>query len=145
MAFDMDRWKRLAGIKGKREPEPVAVISVAAAISREEMVPIVGESNYQPAIRSACGWSKPEDICFECMAELVPEPSNPHDPNAVRVDIDGRCVGYLSREHAAELGPAIAEGIKTQGTGMCRAVIAGHKDGETANLGVFLHLQVTRS
>lgn len=106
----------------------VAVVSVAAAISREEMVPIVGESHYQPAIRLACGWKESEDVMFECFAELVPEPDNPHDSNAVRVDIDGQCVGYLPRGRAAEMGPAIAEGIETQGTGMCRAVIRGAQE-----------------
>ena len=29
---------------------------------------------------------------------LVPEPSNPHDPNAVMVQISGQKVGYISRE-----------------------------------------------
>lgn len=30
--------------------------------------------------------------------ELVPEPKNPHDPNAVAVHIAGQLVGYISRE-----------------------------------------------
>jgi len=34
-------------------------------------------------------------------ATLVPEPSNPHDPNAVAVVIDGHHVGYIPRELAA--------------------------------------------
>lgn len=28
---------------------------------------------------------------------LSPEPTNPHDPNAIQVKIDGRCIGYISR------------------------------------------------
>jgi sRNA-binding protein len=34
------------------------------------------------------------------VADLVPEANNPHDANAVRVDIDGLTVGYLDREDA---------------------------------------------
>jgi hypothetical protein len=30
--------------------------------------------------------------------------------------------------------------IQRNGSGMCRAVIAGHANGDTDNLGVFLHL-----
>ena len=78
------------------------------------------------------------------MAELVPEPDNEHDPNAICVHINGRCVGYLSRRDAVEMGPAIVDGIEAQGTGMVRAVIAGHEGGTTDNLGVFLHLMVNR-
>jgi collagen type III alpha len=104
----------------------------------------VGESNYQPAIRAACNWQKGQDTRFECMAELVPEPTNEYDPNAVMVKIDGQCVGYLSRQDAKELGEYIAASIQEQGTGMVRAVIAGRGDGETDNLGVFLHVNVTR-
>ena len=39
-------------------------------------------------------------VPFDCIAALVPEPSNPYDSNAVMVQIDGRHVGYLSREDA---------------------------------------------
>jgi len=103
-------------------------------------VDVVGESNYQAAIRKACGWKPGAETRFECMAELIPEPSNPYDSNAVMVQIDGACVGYLSRSDAVKFGPAIRAAIQGQGTGCCRAVIAGRAQGETDNLGVFLHL-----
>lgn len=103
-------------------------------------VDVVGESHYQPAIRSACNWKPDTDTLFHCMAELIPEPANPHDRNAIKVTIDKSCVGYLSRQDAVTLGPAIREAIKRQGSGMCRAVIAGHANGDTDNLGVFLHI-----
>jgi hypothetical protein len=103
-------------------------------------VDVVGESHYQPAIRAACGWKRGTDTLFHCVAELVPEPTNPYDPNAIKVTINGACVGYLPRQEAATLGPAIREAIEQQGSGACRAVIAGHATGDTDNLGVFLHL-----
>jgi hypothetical protein len=103
-------------------------------------VEVVGESNYQDAIRKACDWKKGTDTHFECMAELVPEPSNRFDPNAIMVHIDGARVGYLSRGDARKFGPAIRAAIDMQGFGSCRAVIAGRAHGETDNLGVFLHV-----
>ena len=117
--------------------------TVKANVTSEQRVNVVGESNYQPAIRAACGWKPGQDTRFECFAELVPEPTNPHDPNAVMVRIDGQRVGYLSRQDAKELGPVIVAGIKTHGSGMCRAFIAGRADGDTTNLGVFLSLNLT--
>ena len=33
---------------------------------------------------------------------LVPEPKNPHDKNAVRVDVDGLPIGYIPRDKARE-------------------------------------------
>lgn len=110
----------------------------------EELVNVVGESHYQPAIRAACGAGINEEVKFECFAELVPEPTNPYDPNAMKVLIEERLVGYLSRADAVELGPAIMAARETTGGGLCRAVIAGHKDSETTNLGVFLHLDISR-
>lgn len=103
-------------------------------------VDVVGESHYQPAIRNACNWKAGIDTQFHCMAELIPEPTNPYDRNAIKVTIDGACVGYLSRQDAVRLGGAIREAVKRQGSGMCRAVIAGHANSDTDNLGVFLHL-----
>ncbi|HET7486130.1 MAG TPA: HIRAN domain-containing protein [Solirubrobacterales bacterium] len=103
-------------------------------------VEVVGESHYQPAIRAACNWKPGTDTLFHCTAELVPEPTNPYDRNAIKVTINGACVGHLSREDAVTLGPAVRAAIKRQGSGVCRAVIAGHANGDTDNLGVFLHL-----
>ena len=142
MAFDMKRWKQLAGIKSEPPVEQSTVDSSQSV--HEEMVNVVGESYYQPAIRAACGARVNEDVFFECLAELVPEPENPYDSNAVKVLIDGQKVGHLSRSDAVEFGPTIAEAIENQGPGIVRAVIAGHKDSETTNLGVFLHLRISR-
>jgi hypothetical protein len=110
----------------------------------EELVDVVGESYYQPAIRAACGAGGNEEVKFECFAELVPEPENPHDPNAVKVMIDGRQVGHLSRADAVELGPAIVAARKLEGGGLVRAMIVGHEGGDTDNLGVFLRIEINR-
>lgn len=118
--------------------------SLRAEVVHEERINVVGESNYQPAIRKACGWTPGTDTRFECFAEVVPEPTNRYDPNAIRIDIDGACVGYLSRADALQLGPAIREALADHGSQLVRAVIAGRADGETDNLGVFLHMTIGR-
>lgn len=58
---------------------------------------VVGESNYQDSFRAICGRRKKagEDMTVE--ATLVKE-NSPYDPNAVRVEIQGRTVGYVPRD-----------------------------------------------
>ena len=50
----------------------------------------------------------------EVTAVLVPEPGNPHDPNAVQVTVAGEMIGYLGRDiapgYAAVLGPLAQRG-----------------------------------
>lgn len=107
----------------------------------DALVPVVGESHYQNAIRHACGSDRWEDIRFDCIAALVPEPSNPYDPNAVIVQVAGERVGYLSREDAVAYGGLVGR-LADQGRAVvCAAMIAGRGPGsDTPNLGVFLHL-----
>jgi hypothetical protein len=61
---------------------------------------IVGESHYQDVLEKLAGGRTEEGVAVEYDARLVPERKNPYDPNAVRVDIKGQTVGYLSREDA---------------------------------------------
>ena len=42
-------------------------------------------------------------------AELVPEPENPHDPNAIKVLVDGVHVGYIKSGSCAHLLKVIRE------------------------------------
>jgi HIRAN domain len=106
-----------------------------------ELVGVVGESHYQGDIRDICGSHKWEDVSFDCIAALVPEPSNPYDPNAVMVQIDARLVGHLSRADAVKYRPLIDQALAKDKLVACRARIAGHgPGGETSNLGVFLHM-----
>lgn len=62
---------------------------------------IVGESHYQDALRAIAGPEAPSGHQLEVRAQLIPEPSNPHDGNAVAVFINGQKVGYLARDLAA--------------------------------------------
>lgn len=61
---------------------------------------VVGESRYQDALVAICGAHTRYGHEGEYLAVLKREPSNAFDPNAIAVHIDGRKVGYLSREQA---------------------------------------------
>ncbi|MCZ7599752.1 MAG: HIRAN domain-containing protein [Gammaproteobacteria bacterium] len=76
-------------------------------------------------------------------AHLVHEDDNPHDRYAVRVDIHGKTVGYLSRELALEFRKSIAELGHPGLTAKCNALIVGgwnRGDGDTGHFGVKLDL-----
>ena len=97
-----------------------------------ELVNVAGESHYQEALRAI---TKGESR-VETTAALIPEPSNPHDPNAVRVEIEEKLVGYLPRVAAVAYGPLVTEPAERGRTAVCEAMISG-RDGM---YGVFLQL-----
>jgi hypothetical protein len=67
---------------------------------------IVGESYCRDALLRIA--ARRGGVPVHCNADLVFEPDNPYDPNAVAVVIDGLKVGHLSRQHAAEYGRVLA-------------------------------------
>jgi hypothetical protein len=90
---------------------------------------VVGESNYQANLEAICGKRTEMGENRVVTAMLILEDSNPHDPNAVRVDIQGKTVGYLSRaaakkyrkrfpgQNGAQCAANIRGGWKRKGTG----------------------------
>jgi hypothetical protein len=97
--------------------------------------------HYQKALKALAG-PKCEDgvehVEHYCKATLVLENNNPHDDKAVRVDIDGRTVGYLSRDMAREYRRKVASGSMT-----VQALIVGgwnRGGGDTGHYGVKLDL-----
>jgi len=106
-----------------------------------------GTDHYQDAIWTAVDGAKSElkrSLRVRTLAMLVPEPRNPHDPNAVAVFIDGRHVGYVPRDPAAALSRRIrALGAAGRLTGACEASIVGPAAVPTAGrptLAVYLDL-----
>jgi hypothetical protein len=53
---------------------------------------VAGESHYQANIRRVAAVGKP--------VQLIPEPTNKYDRNAVRIDVDGLTIGYIPRDIA---------------------------------------------
>lgn len=85
-------------------------------------VEVVGESNYQAALERICGGRSRDGAEKYVTATLVPEDSNPYDENAVRVDIGGVTVGYLSRHAAKTYRKRLGASV---GSRDCAAVIRG--------------------
>jgi hypothetical protein len=104
---------------------------------------VVGESHYQPWIERVVGGRTGESAEHYTDADLVLEDANPHDPKAVRVDVHGGTVGYLSREDARAYRRWVTA---THGRPMgatCPAVIVGGWDrggGDRGHFGVKLDL-----
>lgn len=100
---------------------------------------IVGESHYQDSLKRITHGRS--DVRHECTAELYLEPNNKYDPNAVRVDIDGKIVGYLSRDMATEMRRSLATaGLNKAGQRVTiNAVIVGGGD---KFYGVWLDMEV---
>jgi hypothetical protein len=107
---------------------------------------IVGESHYQEALEEICGGERDDDGVDRVLnASLVLEDSNPYDPQAVRVDIDGKTVGYLSRPTARRFRQEIAAGQPAGTTLPCKARIKGGWDrgaGDRGHFGVWLNLSL---
>jgi HIRAN domain len=102
---------------------------------------VVGESYYEDNLDQVCGGRTDEGHDYDCMAVLVAEPTNPYDPNAVAVYVDGRMVGHLPRDAAKAYQP-IARRLGGH-YGACTANIRGGWDrggGDTGHYGVVLDL-----
>ncbi|WP_197023617.1 HIRAN domain-containing protein [Rhodococcus sp. UNC363MFTsu5.1] len=69
---------------------------------------VAGESHHEAAIRRLYAGRIPENGSeLDLVAYLVPEPHNPHDSNAVSVEVGGAIVGYLPREDAVRYSPVL--------------------------------------
>ena len=83
-----------------RPQEPVSVSPTYLDGDGSFDFDVVGESNYQHVLEEIVGGRAEHGAAFYCDAELVPEPDNPCDRNAVAVRILERTVAYLSRDEA---------------------------------------------
>lgn len=102
-------------------------------------VEVVGESNYQKALKRASRKSTEIDGKRTTSAYLVCEKKNRHDPNAVRVEIRGRRVGYLDRSTAKAYRERLPNGRGKPPVVKCSAAIFGGSR-DKPSLGVWLDL-----
>lgn len=110
----------------------------------QAVVPVVGEASYQPALESVARGRNARGVLVpDHRAVVTPEPQNRYDRNAVVVTIEGRTVGYLSREDAVTYGPVV-RGARNAGRVIaCEARLIGGWDrgrGDRGSIGVILHL-----
>lgn len=134
---------RLRG--GRREsPGPVRAESAAVSVSVLEGhsdLEVVGELTRQEALWRLSGKARGERVRHPVVAVLVPEPTNPHDPNAIAVRIDGQVIGYLRRAAAQEYLPGLKRLMAARGAHIAlHGVIVGggDRDDGPGRLGVWL-------
>jgi hypothetical protein len=88
-----------------------------------------GESHYQDALETVAGGSTAFGVRIPLItAELVREPANPYDPNAVRVEADGRQLGYVAKEDAPRFHAVIGKLAAQDRPATCRARLTGGWD-----------------
>jgi HIRAN domain len=109
-------------------------VGAVVVLEGDDLVRVVGTSHYQDALLDLTGGrAGDEEIRVQKVALFVPEPDNPHDPNAIAITIDGRLVGYLSRdENQRWLDVVSGHEVGAE------AMIAGRQG--TTGLGVFLRV-----
>ena len=79
---------------------------------------IVGEQAYQNNLKKIAGPKEEKSKFFECYAKVSSDPFNQYDKNAIKVEINGLIVGYISKVEAAKLAgrvvnktvPAVIDG-----------------------------------
>jgi hypothetical protein len=86
---------------------------------------ITEEEHYQTALEAICGQRIPTGVNRFETAYLILEDKNPRNKNAVRVELRGKQVGYLSPEAAIPYRrQLIAKGMPRANV-QCQAVIRG--------------------
>ncbi len=104
---------------------------------------VVGESHYQENLLAVIGHPDlaSERVRVDMSAVLMPEVDNPHDANAISVDVNGLKVGYLSREDARQYRPGLLALQKRVGKPIALAGVivgGGMREDGVGQLGVFL-------
>lgn len=98
---------------------------------------VVGERSYQPALEKLAGGRTEDSADIECVAVLIPETDNPHDKNAVRVEIRGLTVGYLPRDFAKRYRRYLRHHNQPLACISCNALITGGWDRGFGDKGYF--------
>jgi hypothetical protein len=110
------------------------------ALNPGPAVDAAGESHYQDALESIAGGRTCVGVHTPLItAELIREPTNPYDPNAVRIEADGRQLGYVLKEDAPGFHGVIDKLAGQGRPASCRARLTGGWDrghGERGSIGV---------
>ena len=104
---------------------------------------IVGELHYQPAIKLLAGANDEHVRSKEYRAFLIPENDNPYDDKAIRVDIEGMVVGYLSREDARNFRRRLGAKKLVNQITACNAHVTGGRtrNGQKCVYGICLNIK----
>jgi len=105
-----------------------------------------GEEHYQAALEAICGPRIRTGVNRYETASLKLEDKNPQDQNAVRVEILGKQIGYLSPKAAILYRQLLIARGMPKGIGQCAAVIRGgwvSSDGRKGPYYVWLDLPIS--
>jgi Zn-finger nucleic acid-binding protein len=95
---------RVADFEREEAEERAALKAAGFLVSQSGWsVQVVGESHYQSALEKIAGGRSEHGADKYCIARLVREPTNRYDANAVRVEVSGQTVGYVSRDDAEDV------------------------------------------
>lgn len=97
--------------------------------SKNPTVAAVGEHAYKPALRAIT-----DD---QVWVELIPEPDNPHDPNAISIRYDGNVIGYIPRDRTEKYANNIHRIIASGRTPIAKAKIS-HGTGDFHEVSLYL-------
>ena len=129
--------------KGRQRASACAGDAIVLQGDGSYSVRAVGESHCQQSLSTICGGRTEDGHELSCVACLVPEPTNPHDRNAVMVTIDGHRVAYLPRSLAGTYLRSLRDLGIFDRAAFCQAIINGgwdRGDNDKGHFGVVLDL-----
>ena len=110
----------------------------------DAVLQVVGEGSYQDALSALGGRRTTEGPTnTDFLAGLIREANNRYDENAIQVQIDGRRVGYLSRDDAIRYRPVVEWAMAREHLIVAHARLTGGWDrggGDSGSFGVILHV-----
>jgi hypothetical protein len=106
-------------------------------ISELRATNVVGESHYQEALQAICGHRKEEGEHKIVKATVILEDDNPYSNQAVRIDIDGMTVGYLSRHDTPKYRQKLIKTGNANITVTCFAKVVGGWDRGGGDIGYY--------
>jgi len=128
---------------------PGNIVKFQSSYAEPYPLQVQGESNYKANIEDVSNYTGEDEgvDADDFIAHLILEDDNIYDPgNAVRIEIDGKAVGYLAKPAAKKYRKRLAELGLSDVTGECYASIKGgfikRSSGEQADFGVRLDLDL---
>ena len=105
---------------------------------------IAGESKYPAAFAALAGPPRQEGYLVPVVVKLAREPRNSYDRNAIVATVDGHTVGYISRDVAAVVAPAL-DGVGVSELTVCGIVRGGYTKRENFGVHIWLDKHPERS
>lgn len=126
------------------KPKPAAATGFHWPGTGDFEFEVVGESFYQKELARLAGTHGEQSVETECVASLVLEDDNKHDPKAVAVFVNGQKVAHLSREDARSFRRRLGSKKLSGATTTCDALIVGggtKRSGEKLMYGIKLDIK----